>query len=131
MDTLTKPKVKKFIRIKKPIESGGATAAKEIINSSSSSVIAPLDISIILKHNKKYKPVLKQLLRKTAWFRWLHQFDIVMAEYKERAVEYFKFKEQKMAEAAAAATAAPSSPIITPLIIPKNSVVIIKKKKKT
>ena len=127
MDTLTKPKVK--IRIKKPSDGGGSSG--EIIKPSTPPDPAPaphpFDISIILKHNKKYKPVLKQLLRKTAWFQWLHQFDIVMAEYKERAVEYFEYKEQKVV----AATAAPSSPIITPLMIPKNSVVIIKKKKKT
>lgn len=54
-----------------------------------------VNIYSILKHNRIYKNVLRELIKRTIFLEWLKTFDIVMEEYKEKSAIYFAYKEKK------------------------------------
>jgi hypothetical protein len=71
-------------------------------------------IFYVLKHNKIYKLVLRELIKRTLFLKWLQKFDFVMREFEEKSRAYIEHK------AAAAAGAA----------MKKSGVMVIRRKKK-
>lgn len=92
MNTATEPTKRKIIRIKKPASEPMAqtAAADTSINNDTQP-----DIYDILKHNRTYRNVLRELRNKTRFLIWVQKFDLVMLEFLEKAPAYIEHQAAK------------------------------------
>jgi hypothetical protein len=110
-------------------EGGAVEKKRKIIRTKKSEVPAAADdvgaepeggayIFYVLKHNKIYKLVLRELIKRTLFLKWLQKFDFVMREFEEKSRAYIEHKAAAAAGAAAGAA------------MKKSGVMVIRRKKK-
>jgi hypothetical protein len=55
-------------------------------------VTVTVTIYDIIHHNKKYKSVIRELIKMTCWWNWLLLHNNVMEQYNERVINYIAHK---------------------------------------
>jgi len=46
------------------------------------------DFTLIIKHNKLYRKIMRELIIKTKFLQWLNKYDLVMMEFNEKKEAY-------------------------------------------